>query len=94
MDKVSNKARYPADTTVTADVSSIGIDAVLTQWLPIAFALRALTPTEGRYAQIEKEALTITYTCERFQEYLIRKSFHIHQDCIVLVLVVNSVLAW
>ena len=75
-----------ADTIVAADASPVGLGAVLTQkqqnnqWLPIAYTSRALTPTESRYAQIEKEALAITYACERFQEYLIGKSFHIHTD--------------
>ena len=52
-----------ADTIVAADASSIGLGAVLTQkqqnnrWLSIAYALRALTPTESRYAQIEKRHL-------------------------------------
>ena len=75
-----------ADTIVSADASSIGLGAVLTQkqqsgkWFPIAYASRALTPTEGRYAQIEKGALAITYACKRFQEYLIEKSFHVHTD--------------
>ena len=75
-----------ADTIIAADVSSIGLGAVLTQkqqngkWLPTTYASRALTPTESRYAQIEKEALAITYACERFQEYLMGKSFHVHTD--------------
>ena len=75
-----------ADTIVAADASSVELGAVLTQkqqnnqWLPIAYTSRALTPTESRYAQIEKEALAITYACERFQEYLIGKSFHIYTD--------------
>ena len=75
-----------ADTIVAADASSIGLGAVLTQkqqigkWLPTAYALRAPTPTESRYAQIEKEALAITYACKRFQEYLMGKSFHVHTD--------------
>ena len=60
--------------------------AILTQkqqngkWLPTAYALRALTHTENRYAQIEKEALAITYARERFQEYLMGKSFHVRTN--------------
>ena len=75
-----------ADTLGSADASSFGLGAVLTQkqdndeWLPITYVSRALTPTERRYAQIEKEALAITYACERFQEYIIGKSFHINTD--------------
>ena len=44
-----------ANTLVAADASSFGLCAVLTQkqdkdeWLPIAYASRALTPTERRY---------------------------------------------
>ena len=72
-----------ADTIVAADASSIGFGAVLTQkqqsdqWLSIAYAW---TPTESKYAQIEKEALALTYSCERFQKYLIGKSFHLHTN--------------
>ena len=85
-----------ADTLVAADASSFGLGAVLTQkqdndeWLPIAYVSRALTPTERRYAQIEKEALAITYACERFQEYLIGKSFHINTDHKPLVPIFSS----
>ena len=85
-----------AETLVAADASSFGLGAVLTQkqdkdeWLPIAYASRALTPTEHRYAQIEKEALAITYACEHFQEYLIGKSFHINTDHKPLVPIFSS----
>jgi hypothetical protein len=37
-------------------------------------------PTEGRYAQIEKESLASTRACERFSDYLIGKTFHIETD--------------
>ena len=47
-------------TRVSADVSSSGLGAVLTQqkpsgeWKPISYIFRALTTTEQHYAQIEK----------------------------------------
>ena len=55
-----------AKTKVSADASSHGIGAVLMQqqqglWRPVAFASRALNEAETRYAQIEKEALALTW---------------------------------
>ena len=70
-------------TTVSADASSYGLGAILTQKQPtgenrpIAYAL---TPTEQRYAQIEKEALALTWACERLSNYLIGIQFHIQTD--------------
>ena len=37
------------------------------------YASRALTATERNYAQIEKELLTIVFTCERFDQYVYRR---------------------
>ena len=50
-----------AKTKISADASSYGVGAVLqskddTTWQPVAFTFRALSETESRYAQIEKEA--------------------------------------
>ena len=37
---------------------------------PVAYASRALTPPETRYAQIEKELLAIMFACDRFEAYI------------------------
>ena len=73
-------------TKVIADPSSYGIGAVMVQkqlegnWKPVAFMSRALSSTEEKYAQIEKEALATTWACERLADYLIGKTFHIETD--------------
>ena len=74
------------ETVLSSDASSFGLGAVLRQkqengdWRPVAFVSRSLTPTEQRYAQIEKEALGITWACERLQNYLLGHSFHVETD--------------
>ncbi|UYV81835.1 hypothetical protein LAZ67_20002653, partial [Cordylochernes scorpioides] len=66
--------------------SSYGLGAVLKQeheaneWRPVAFASRTLTKTEQGYAQIEKEALAITWACERFKDFVVGKTFLIETD--------------
>ena len=50
------------------------------EWLPVAYASRAMSPSEQRYAKIEKEALGITWVSERFSDYLIGLEFHIEID--------------
>ena len=54
------------EMTMRSDTSKSGLGAALIQLgKPVAFAFRALTPAETRYAQIEKELLAIVYACER-----------------------------
>ena len=73
-------------TTVSADSSSFGLGAVLTQkqsdgnWRPVAYCSRSLSNPEQRYTQIEKEALALTWGCERFNDYLLGKHFHAKTD--------------
>ena len=66
-------------TKVVADSSSYGLGAVLMQQVE-ENASRSLSETEQRYAQIEKEALSLTWACERFRDYLIGTKFLIETD--------------
>ena len=74
------------ETTVSADASSFRLGAVLLQKqsagdiCPVTYISRSMSPTEQSYAQIEKEALALTWACERFADYLIGISFHIQTD--------------
>lgn len=84
-----------AETKVSADASSFGMGAVLLQqdgqtWKPVAYASRALSDTEKRYAQIEKEALATTRACEKFSTYILGRSFLIESDHKPLIPLLNT----
>ena len=70
------------EVTIESDASLSGLGASLLQeGQPVAFASRALTPAEGRYAQIEKELLSVVFACERFDTYLYgRDVVHVKTD--------------
>ena len=64
-----------ASTKISADASSFGLGAVLLQqhgneWRPVVYVSRALSETERRYAQIDKETLPVTWSCESFSDYV------------------------
>ena len=57
--------------TVSVDASGHGLGACLLQsGQPVAYAARTLTPTETRWAQIEKELLAILFGCVKFHQYI------------------------
>lgn len=59
---------------IQCDSSDKGLGAVLIQEGRLVHAAsRALTPTETRYAQIEKEMLAIVFACNKFDTYIYGK---------------------
>ena len=70
--------------TIHVDACAKGLGAVLLQencgLQPVAFMSRTLTPTETRYAQIEREALAVVFGVTRFNQYLLGRKFTIKTD--------------
>ena len=56
--------------TLQSDASETGLGAAILQDnQPIAYASRALTDIETRYAQIEKELLSVVFDQQKFHQY-------------------------
>ena len=84
-----------ANLKLSADASSYGLGAVLLQevdskWQPVAYASRTMSDTERRYAQIEKEALSLTWAAEKFSMYLLGRTFQMETDHKPLVPLLSS----
>jgi hypothetical protein len=62
----------PVKLTVDASMRGLGA-AILQENGVVAYASRALSPAEQRYAQIEKEMLAVVFGCERFHKLLYGK---------------------
>ena len=60
------------------------------EWRPVAYASRSLSETERRYAQIEKEALAVTWSCEKFSDYILGSRFEIETDHKPLVPILST----
>lgn len=75
---------YNPDEELTVqryDASDTGLGAVPMQMgKPVAFASRALTQTEGRYAQIEKEFLAMGFSMEKFHQYTYGRKVTVQSD--------------
>ena len=82
-----------APVVLQVDASEYGLGAALLQpttnltdstdiqWQPVAYSSSSLTPTEQRYAQIEKETLAIVHAFHKFDQLLFGKSdVTVHSD--------------
>ncbi|UYV78064.1 K02A2.6-like [Cordylochernes scorpioides] len=73
-------------TFITTDASSFGLGAYLSQINGknqrqiIAYASRSLSETERKYAQIEKEALALTWAMDKFKNYIISLEVELETD--------------
>ena len=69
------------EVTLQCDASQSGLGAAMMQnGQPVAYASRVLTPTDTRYAQIEKELLAIVFACDRFEVYIYGRSGNVETD--------------
>lgn len=69
------------DLVIQCDASQKGLGAALLQnGKPIAYASRALTDVETRYAQIEKEALAIVFALSKFHQYAFGRKVLVQSD--------------
>ena len=79
------------ELTLQCDASEKGLGAALLQdERPIAFASRALTDTETRYAQIEKELLAVVFGLERFNVYTFGRPVAVQSDHKPLEMIVSK----
>ena len=73
------------DTAIESDASSYGLGATLMQkykdgWFPVQFTSRSLNAAEKNYSQIEREALSVIFACEKFRKFLLGGRFIIRND--------------
>ena len=75
-----------AETKVIVDASPVGLGAILKQrqtdgtFKPVAYASHALSSTEQRYSQTEREGLAAFWATQKFHYYLYDREFTIITD--------------
>ena len=69
------------DHIIQTDASKTGLGAVLLQeGQPVVYASRALTDTECRYSNIERELLGVVFGLKRLHHYTFGKSITVETD--------------
>lgn len=73
------------ETKITSDASRDGLESALLQrhgsdWRPVVYASRVMTDAEKRHSQIGKEAMGITYGCEKFHHFVYGRRVLIETD--------------
>ena len=69
------------EVVIQVDSSKHGIGAVLLQeGCPAEYTSRAFSPSERNWAQIEKEALSVLYGLERFDQYTYGRPVKVEND--------------
>lgn len=67
--------------SLEVDASQKGLGAVLVQSNgPVAYASKAITPTQSRYSNIERECLAVTFGILRYHHYLYGRRFTVVTD--------------
>ena len=56
----------------------------------MSYSSRALTPTEQRYSQLERECLSLVYGCEKNRIYLLGRQFTLYNDHKALIQIINN----
>ena len=79
------------ELTLQSDASQKGLSVVLTQnGQPLAFASRALSDTETRYAQIEKKLLSVVFGLEKLHQYTYGRKVTVQTDHKLLEAIVKK----
>ena len=59
------------DSEIIVDASPVGLGAIFVQnGRVVSYASKALTDTESRYSQTEREALAVVWGCEHYDMYV------------------------
>ena len=80
-------------TEIECDAGQYGLGAALIQNdQPVYFASRTMTPTETRYAQIERELLAVVYALKRFHYFIYPRKVTVFTDHRPLVNIMGKAL--